>query len=112
MAYCPSCSRECHPSAIDCPSCKASFEGADSWKPLAAPPTSRTEDGLLRAGLALVSLPVLGFLLLGLSELITGKGSGLTFVFFVAPIAVPAVAVGFGFLLVYVFKKIARRRPK
>ena len=110
MAYCPSCGRECDAWAIDCPSCDASFDCEGSWKPLAAPPASRTEDGLLRAGLALVSLPVLGFLLLGLSELITGKGAGLTFGFFVAPIAVPAAAVGFGLLLVYALKKIARRR--
>ena len=109
MAYCPSCERECAASALGCSWCNASFEGNGSWKPLDAPPSKRTEDGLLGAGLAFVSIPFLGFILLGLSELITGKGSGLTFLFIVVPIAIPAAAVGVGFLLVYAFKRLGRK---
>jgi hypothetical protein len=95
--------------ALECPNCNASFEGSGSWKPLNAPPLAKPENGLLRAGLALISLPVLAFLLLGLSELVTGKGSGLTFIFFVVPLAFPAAAVGVGFLLVYALKRASPR---
>ncbi|WP_341916936.1 hypothetical protein [Polaromonas sp. YR568] len=95
--------------ALDCPKCNASFEGSGSWKPLDAPPPTKPENGLLRAGLALISLPALAFLLLGLAELITGKGSGLTSIFFVVPLAFPAAAVGVGFLLVYALKRTGRR---
>ena len=112
MAYCPSCGRECDALALECPSCNASFEAANGWKPLENPPPSRTEHGLLRVGIALLSLPVLGLLLLGFSELITGKGSGLAFLFLVVPVAIPAAAVGAGFILVYAVKKFGRRRKQ
>lgn len=39
MAYCPNCAEEIALDAPECPACKATFEGGESWRPLANPPS-------------------------------------------------------------------------